>query len=323
MTGVLVTGATTPFGLALTHALAAAPDVTQVLAVARETQWPGASERKLTYISLDLTRERDVRDLLFGQARELGIEVVVHSAHHRSLRVHGPRAHALHVDATRQILELVERHPSIRRFVYASSSEVYRRGAGLPSVIGEGHPIELSPEMPQKLRDRVEADLTVCARSGLSRCSLMVLRFAELLAADSGSQLADYLGSLVCVRALGFDPMIEVVSIEDAVRATLAAVASSAQGVVNIPGADVLPLSSAIEAAGRTAIAVPEPAVELLYAARALRRGYEFTWRMNRWRFRWGGVLDGTRAHEVLGYVPRARVDFRAVAQAAHPGTST
>lgn len=315
MTAVLVTGATTPFGLALVAALVRSGEVTHVLAVAREGKWPGAASEKLTYVPLDLTRERDLRDLLFGRARDLGVDVVVHGAHHRSLRVHGPRAHALHVEATRQMLELAERHPTIRRFVYASSAEVYRRGAGLPSVIGEGAAVELSPEMPQRLRDRVEADLTVCARSGLSRCSMMVLRFAELLAPRSGSQLADYLASRVCIRPLGFDPMIEVLSIDDAVRATEAAIVSTAQGVVNVPGADVLPLSAAIEAAGRTSIAVPEPALQVLYAARAATRGSEFAWRVNRWRFCWGGVLDGARAERELGYVPRVRVDFRAVAR--------
>ena len=316
MTGVLVTGATTAFGVALVTALARSSYVDEVLAVGREARWPGPPADKLTYVPIDLTRERDVRDLLFGAANDLGIGVVVHGAHHRSVRIRGARAHALHVESTRQMLELTDRHPSISRFVYLSSAEVYRRGAGLPSVISEGHAVEFDPGMPQRLRDRVEADLTVCARSGLSRCSIMVLRFAELFAPASGSQLADYLASPVCIRALGFDPMIEVLSLEDAARATEAAIFSSAEGVVNVPGADVLPLSAAIGAARRTSIALPGPALTVLYGARALTRGREFAWRMNRWRFQWGGVLDGTRAKEVLGYEPLVRVDFGAVAQA-------
>jgi UDP-glucose 4-epimerase len=316
MTSVLVTGATTPFGLALVESLSRAPSIAHVLAVGREARFPARASSKLTYVPLDLTRERDVRDLLFGPARALNVETVVHGAHHRSVRTHGRAAHALQVEATRQMLELAERHPSIRRFVYTSSAEVYRRGAGLPAVISEESAVELSRDMPQRLRDRVEADLTVCARSGLSRCEMIVLRFAELLAPDCGSQLADYLGSRVCLRALGFDPMIEALSLEDAVRATEAAITSTALGVVNVPGADVLPLTAAIEAAGRTALAVPSSTLELLYAARAVSRRTEFTWRMNRWRFRWGGVLDGSRARDVLGYVPRVRVDFAAVARA-------
>lgn len=322
MSAVLVTGATTPFGEALVAALAAADDVSHVLAVGLEPRWPACPPEKATYASVDLTRERNVRDLLFGPARALGVRTVVHGAHHRSLKVTGASAHALHVEATRQLLDLTERHATIARFVYASSAEIYRHGADLPSLLGEDHPIELSSDAPQRLRDRVEADLTVCARAGLGRCELMVLRFAELLAPDSGSQLADYLGSRVCLRAMGFDPMIEAISIDDAVRATLAAVRSHAQGVVNVPGADVLPLSVAIEKAGRTALLLPDPAVSALYAARALTRRTEFAWALSRWRFRWGGTLDGERAARVLGYVPRVRVDFAAVAKASVPRPS-
>lgn len=308
MSGVLVTGATTPFGRALVERLLARRDGGAVLAVAAERVWPGAQHRRLHYLPIDLTRSRDVRELLFGPARDLAIEGVVHSAHHRSVRARGRRVHALNVDATREMLQLAERHPTIRRFVYVGSAEVYRIDADLPGVVGEDHPIEMGPEMPQRLRDRVEADLTVCTRMGLSPLSIAVLRLAEIVAPESGSQLHDYLSSSVCYRAIGYDPMLDVISVEDAARAAELALASRAQGVFNVPGADVLPLSAAIAAAGRTSIPVPGAMIGPLYAARALARGTEFDWALNRWRFRWSGVLDGARAKRELGYVPQQGV---------------
>ena len=74
------------------------------------------------------------------------------------------------------------------------------------------------------------------------------------------------------------------------------------------------PASAAIAAAGRVAIPVPPPLIGPLYAARALARGTEFDWSLNRGRFRWSGVLDGTRAERELGYRPVHRVDFARVA---------
>lgn len=302
--GVLVTGATTPFGRALVAALLARRAIGAVLAVGAEDEWSGRSDPRLRYVGCDLTRSRNLRDLLFGPARDLGITSVAHSAHHRSLRARGRRAHALNVETTREILQLAERHPTIQRFVYVGSAEVYRIQAELPSLIGEDHPIEMSPEMPQRLRDRVEADLTVCTRMGLSPLSIAVLRLAEIYAADSGSQLHDYLSSSVCYRPLGYDPMLDVISIDDAVRATERALDVTAEGVFNIPGADVLPLSAAIEAAGRIGIPVPGPLIRPLYAARSLAGRGDFSWPLNRWRFRWSGVLDGTRAATHLPYTP-------------------
>ncbi|MDQ3034980.1 MAG: NAD-dependent epimerase/dehydratase family protein [Myxococcota bacterium] len=303
--GVLVTGATTPFGRALITDLLSRSEVEAVLAVALEREWTGPRDPRIRYLPCDLTRSRNLRDLLFGPARDLGITSVVHSAHHRSVRAHGRRVHALNVETTREILQLAERHPTIRRFVYLGSAEIYRIEPELPALIGEDHPIEMSPEMPQRLRDRVEADMTVCTRMGLSPLSIAVLRVAEIFAPYSGSQLHDYVASNVCYRPLGYDPMLDVISIADAVRATVRALGVTAQGVFNIPGADVLPLSAAIEAAGRIGIPVPGPIIRPLYAARALLRDTEFTWPLNRWRFRWSGVLDGTRAATTLSYTPQ------------------
>lgn len=302
---VLVTGATTPFGLRLVSELLARNETRSVLAVAADETWPGPSDARLRYLRCDLTRSRALHDLVFGPARDLGIRSVIHSAHHRSLRARGRKTHALNVESTREILQLSERHPSIRRFIYVGSSEVYRIDPTLPTLIGEDHPLEMSREMPQRLRDRVEADFTVCARMGLSRLSIGVLRIAEIFAPESGSQLYDYLSSSVCYRPLGYNPMLNVISIGDAVRAAIAAIDSDAQGVFNIPGADVLPLAAAIAAAGPVGIPVPGPIIGPLYVARAIVRGHEFSWTLNRWRFRWGGVLDGQRARDVLAYSPQ------------------
>jgi UDP-glucose 4-epimerase len=310
VSGVLVTGATTPVGRALVRSLLARPDAGPVLAVAAERAWPGPQDRRLHYLPLDLTRSRQLRELLFGPARDLGLTAVVHLAHHRSVRAQGRRAHALNVEATREMLQLAERHPTLRRFVYVGSAEVYRVDAELPALIAEDHPLEMSPRMPQRLRDRVEADLTVCTRMGLSPLSIAVLRPSEIYGAGSGSQLFDYLSSSVCYRPLGHDPMLDVISVDDAARAAELAIDSRAQGVFNIPGADVLPLSAAIRRAGCVAIPAPGPVIGPLYAARAMVRGTEFSWALSRWRFRWSGVLDGTRAAAELAYHPRAPVTW-------------
>ena len=48
-------------------------------------------------------------------------------------------------------------------------------------------------------------------------CRVTHLQLA--LVAQSGSQLHDYLQSRVCLRPMGFDPMLNVLSVDDAVRA--------------------------------------------------------------------------------------------------------
>jgi UDP-glucose 4-epimerase len=292
----LVTGADTAFGRALIAALRGDPRVEDVLPVGDE---------------VDLSRSRSVHDLLYGPARKLGITAVVH----------GPpngRAQARNVEATRELLLACEAHPTVRRFVYRSAADVYAIRTSEPNLLDEDAPLELDPIVPQWVRDRALADLTTCARMGSSRLSIAVLRCAEILAPGTGSQLWDYLQTRVCLRPLGFDPMINVLSIEDAVRAVCLALHAEVRGVYNIAGADTLPLSRLIARSRRLDVPLPGPLLAPLYRLRTWAIGLEFRYDMNFRRFHFGGVVDGTRAADQLGYRPRHPIRWGEVAHRVH-----
>lgn len=311
--GVLVTGTDATVGERLVRTLLEDPNVGHVVAVGSrppEEAVPFRHASKLTYLPVELTRERRVHDLLFGPARDLGVEVVIHTAMSRSANDEGGRVHAQNVDATRALLALCERHPTIRRFVLKSYAEVYQVQHDLPVLIAEDHPLNLSASAPQYVRDRVEADLAACVRMGLSRLQIVVLRCAEVLAPGTGSQLYDYLESPVCFRPLGFDPMLNVLSLPDVVRALQCAAHATDQGVFNIPGFDTLPLSDCIARWGRLAIPVPGAWMTPLYQWRRRLRGHDFRYGMNRRRFHYSGVLDGRRAREALQFEPAAPVQW-------------
>jgi UDP-glucose 4-epimerase len=308
---VLITGATTPLGAALCKSLTR--DGHRVLAVGIE-DGPGAwlenSDERLTYERADLTRERSVRKLLFGTARAMGVEAVVHTATHRSIVDEGSRVHKINVGATRTLLRLCERLSTLKRFVYRSDAEVYRHDFGQPSLMAEDHPLELSSGAPQRVRDRVAADLTVCTRMGMSRMNIAVLRMAEVLAPSSGSQLWDWLQSENCMRPLGFNPMVNVLSVEDAVRALRSALDSDAVGVFNIPGKDTLPLKVLVRRWGRRDVPVPGPMLSPLYRLRRRVRHTEFKYSANRGRLHTSDLVDGTRAGDILGYEPARSIDW-------------
>jgi UDP-glucose 4-epimerase len=245
-----------------------------------------------------------MHETLFGAARDLGIDVVVHMAMHRANEF-GARVHAQNVEMLRGLLAMAERHPTLRRLVFRSWAEVYRVDPHLPTVITEDHPLEFSRDAPQWVRDRVEADVLACTRMGVSPLEVVVLRCSELLAPHTGSQLHDYLSGRVCLRSLGFDPMLNVLSLPDAADAFLRALrAGGVQGVFNVPGADTLPLSECIRLWGRPELPVPGPLLAPVYSLRRRLRGAQFSYRINRGRFHLATVLDGTHAREVLGYVP-------------------
>ncbi len=306
-TRLLLTGATTPIGISLLRALLDDPAIEHIIAVGRE---PVSAlglplGPRLSYEVSDLRRSRARRRLLFGPAKDRAVTAVVHAALHRRAQDSGRRIHDLNVEATRELLHLAERHPTIERFIFRSSAAVYRIVADKPSMIDEEHPLNLGPKAPQWIRDRVEADLTVCTHMGLSRLKILVLRCAECPTPNAGSQLYDYLQAPLCLRPLGFDPMLNLLSLADATRSLQLALACECEGIFNIPGADTLPLSRVIAAAGRRVVSLPEPLLGPLYRLRTATLGSDFRYDLNSWRFHFSGVLDGRRAAKVLGYCPK------------------
>lgn len=312
MSRYLLTGATTPIGQALVRRLLQEKDTELIFAVGAEPYRPRAIEvdGRVRYVRVDLTRERSIRQLLFGDCARERVEVVVDMAFHRSARAVGARARALNVLETRRLLALSEEHPSIRRFVFRSFAEVHDVSAALPALVDERHPLNLRPDAPQWVRDRVEADLTVCTRMGMSELSIAVLRCAECLAPRTGSQLHDYLGSRVCFRPMGYDPVVNLISEDDIAEALTLAARSEAQGIFTIPGATTLPLSQIIRRFGRTQIPVPGPAMSPLYRARRAVLRSDFDYSLNRGRLHFAVVPSGARAEKVLGYTPRVTVTF-------------
>ncbi|HEX2691034.1 MAG TPA: NAD-dependent epimerase/dehydratase family protein [Kofleriaceae bacterium] len=306
---VMVTGATAPLGAALVEALLATAGVEFVLAVGREHDTALPPDPRLLYRTVDLTRPRALHDLVWGDARERGVEAIVHGIQHRRVRDRGAPIHAQNVEATRELLLACAGHPTIRRLVYRSFAEVYALDHAASNVLDEEAALDFDPSSPQWVRDRVEADLLVCAHLG-GLLQVAVLRCAEVFAPEMGSQLWDYLQSRICLRPFGFDPMVNVLSLDDAVAALVAALQGSATGVFNIPGCDTLPLSSVIAESRRADVPVPGPLMAPLYGLRHWATGFEFRYDMNFQRFHFGGVLDGTRAHMALGYVPRTRVSW-------------
>jgi UDP-glucose 4-epimerase len=306
---VLVTGATTPLGRALIDQLVSSQDCGLVIAVGHEPKLDHPWHNGVLYRPVDLTRGRQVHDLICGDVVEHGVDTVVHMAQHRATHDGGRKVHAQNVTATRELMLRCMDHPTIRRFVYRSFAEVYALEHATSDLLDEDAALDFDPAAPQWLRDRIEADLTMCSHFGGS-LQIAVLRCAEILAADSGSQLWDYLSSRVCLRPLGFDPMLNVLSLEDAVAAIAAAARSAHTGVFNIPGADTLPLSRAIAETVRLDVPVPGPLMAPLYGLRKWVAGFDFRYDLNLRRFHFGGVIDGVRARRLLGYVPSHPVQW-------------
>jgi len=310
---VLLTAATTPIGRAIAQALVQHAHAQSVVCVYGPGEpAPTQALAKIEYVRADLTRHRDVRDILFDDRRP-AIDTIVHTPLHRDPRDSGRGVFEKNVESTRILLTLADEQRRVERFVLRSHADVYRIESDQPSLIDENHPLEFSSPTAQIVRNHAEADLLTCAQMGSSRLQIAVLRCAEVLAPDSGSRLHDYLGSRVCLRPLGFDPMLNVLSQSDAARAVALAVVGNARGVFNIPGRDTLPLSDLTHRCRRLGIVLPGPLLTPLYSLRTRFTGARFHYAIDRNRMHYAGILDGEKARRSLGYTPEQSIQFDAL----------
>lgn len=306
----LVTGAETSTGAAIAQALAESGVFSRVLCVhgTAAKRLPVDSTR-MRHVIIDLTRSRDVRNLLCEESSR-DVSTIIHVPFQGERDKNAVHAIAPVVDATQRLLVEAQECAHIARVVVLSSAEVYRIGTREPMLIDEDHSLELSADASPLVRHLVETDLVTCARIGTSRLQVIVLRCSEILSPGGDGHITDYLSSRLCLRPLGFDPMLNVLSIPDLTQAVSLAARSTAHGIFNIPGADTLPLSQLVHAAGRIGMAMPGPALAPLYALRRLTSGLRFRYADQRRLFHFGAILDGRKAQLELGYVPSHPVDF-------------
>ena len=311
MKRVLVTGASTPLGESLIERLLEDYMVEHVLAVCEKGKsMTLADNSRLQSVEVSMRKQRRLHDLLFGPAREMGIDTLVHTSKVQSAHREGTAVHDYNVESFRAILDFAERHPTIARLVLCSGAEVYQVQRDLPALIAEQHPLNMHDGAPQWIRDRVEADVMACTRMGLTSLRIAVLRMAEILAPGCGSQFYDYLQTPICLCPIGFDPMLNFLTQADAASALQKAVHSKEQGVFNIPGADTLPLYDAITKWGRLGIPTPAFLATQIYRIRRMMGRGDFRYGMNRRRFHFTGILDGRRAAEILGYIPSNPIEW-------------
>ncbi|MBI2821453.1 MAG: 1-acyl-sn-glycerol-3-phosphate acyltransferase [Acidobacteria bacterium] len=135
-----------------------------------------------------------------------------------------------------------------------------------PGLMGEERISLLAKNSHQRRWLRAESLLWQAAGAppGLSAAAV---RLTNILDPEEGDLVTRLLGGRIGLPLAGYDPMVQLLTVEDAAAALAAAVLSSAPGLFNVAGPGAIPLRSAL----RAAVPVRIPAgVTLQKAARAL-----------------------------------------------------
>jgi len=258
---VALTGAAGKLGSALLERLLQSREVSSV--VVFDASPPAVSHAKLRFQPLDLTAtsaDATLRDAF-------AVNEVEALAHLPLLTAPHDPAYAHEVEAMGTLRVLAGLGASdVKRVVMVSTTSVYGASPANPNHLDENWPLAAAPRS-RYLRDKVEMERQVGAfRASNPDRSITVLRFPPIVGDGVYDPFAGYLARRYAPVVLGFDPLIQLVHVEDALSAVLRALLNAVPGDFNVGSRGVLPLSTVLEGAGVRQVPLP-----YLGASKALR----------------------------------------------------
>lgn len=186
----------------------------------------------------------------------------------------------------------------VQRVVLRSSTLVYGASYRQPAFINEQQRF-VDHHRRGLLRDYVEID--TFAREFARKhppLELLLLRCASLVGGEIASPLTRYLARPYPPTVLGFDPRIQVLHPDDAVRAFGLAVTSTATGSFNLAATAPVTLTHAIRLAGRQPMPFLEPLLNVAWPGAG--QDHYSNWPFEPDFFRYGCVADIRRAEREL-----------------------
>ena len=294
---VLVTGVARWWGALLVQRLVEDPDVAEVIGI--DIREPRCDLGRADYLKLD------IRHSLIGKlVRAVGIDTVVHTLTRiDSFDMDPARAHEMNVIGTLNLLAGCAGEGSpVRRFVLKSSGHVYGSRFDLPAGLREDHRLDTNSRH-QFVRDIVEVESYVhdfAVRN--PNIAILTMRFSNSLNPREPQPLARYLDLEVVPTVIGYDPLIQLIHADDAIRALYLATKRGPAGAYNIgaPGGELL--TKLLDGAGKLHIPLLPP-LGLGLAAFAVRQaGIAFLSPQLLDLLRWGRSLSTAKAGRELGF---------------------
>lgn len=192
----------------------------------------------------------------------------------------------------------------IQKLIVASTTAVYGPMPRHPHTLKENHELYGLHKI-QFIADKVDAEKQIAKFAHWNQDTLVtVLRFAPILGPHSTDFVMSYLHQMFPLRLLGQDPLMQLLSEEDAVTAMTTAIFGDYPGIFNIAPQGVLPLRSILQALHRRGVALPlslaYPLLNVLWIMKIRHFPPPFLDFL-----RYFCLADNQKARHVMKFVPR------------------
>ncbi|MFM7199575.1 MAG: NAD-dependent epimerase/dehydratase family protein [Myxococcota bacterium] len=188
------------------------------------------------------------------------IDAVLHLGRVGDLRQDSERRFDLNVVGTQKIMNLCVEH-GVKRLVVLSTFHIYGAHPANHTPIQEDEPLRAGLEFPE-IGDAIQLDNM--ASTWIYRhpeVSTAVLRMVNVVGPSIKNSMSQFLRAERVPFLLGYNPMVQFIHEEDAVRALLLACRKPIAGVFNVAGSDVVPWKTALKLTGAKLWPIPSSLV--------------------------------------------------------------
>lgn len=190
--------------------------------------------------------------------RKNEIKAVIHMGIMHDPRMSQEEHHSFNVVGTTRVLEACAKH-GVKKLVVLSSANVYGPSPDNSNFLTEDAPLMAASRF-SGVRDLIEVDMLA---SGFlwknPSVETVILRPVHIVGPSIRNAPSNYLRLRHPWRVAGFDPMVQLLHVEDAARSMVAALQPDIRGIYNVVGPGEVPLSAVLRELGRTTVPVPHP----------------------------------------------------------------
>lgn len=313
---VLITGVTGTLGSRLAEALYYDKNVGIIFGVAlgaKPYYFNQFDTKRFIYKNLNILRNRDLTNLFLAtDFKEANINTVVHLAFfNRVSKAKGKKSfHDLNVEGTNNLLEKCLETGSVHKFLFKSSDVVYKIRPHNPIYLDENADLNFDPDVDPWIKDRVDADMICQSKMDSKGINIVILRFSNIIGRMVSSQLNAFFDSPLTFKAMGFNPLINLIHMEDVVQAIQKGIHKKVKGVYNIAGADTAPISTFAEINRSRMYSLPSPVLGPVNTVMRKLSMTQYYYSVDADRLKYSVLLDTKKAEKMLGFKPRSHVYF-------------
>jgi len=243
-------------------------------------------------------RSKSARDVFRGG----GVDALIHLGVMHDPRARPAELYSWNITGTTKLLEYCQAY-RVPKVVLLSSANVYGPRPDNPQFLTEDAPLLAAQRFPQ-MRDLVEIDHLVSTFLWRARdIDTVILRPVHIVGPVHNAP-SNYLRNPRPFVLLGFDPMVQLIHVEDVAEAIALALAPARRGIYNLIGPGEVPLSTILRELGRETRPIPHPMAKPILSL-AFSLGLSSFPVAELDFIRYVCMVDGRRAMAELGFHPR------------------